>query len=150
MRRRTATRALASAVVAACALAAGCTARLGDLSGARSVTEWVPSSGPADRFVDVPAEFVLRNRSLGSVRVGSVRLPISTVVETDPRLPATIAPGHELRVRVTGRFRPSDGNRVRTVLLENAGDAPLELTLDGRVKPMPPSDAAAPKPVSPG
>ena len=135
-----------------CALAvaclAGCTAHLSDLDGQRTVTEWIPAEA-GDRVAELPAEFVLRNRSLGSVRVESLRVPISTVVETDPRLPATIPPGSELRVRVTGKFRPAEGNRVRTVLLETAGDAPLELSLDGRLRPMPPADSAAPQPIAP-
>lgn len=136
-----------------CALAAalalsGCAAHLADLAGPRSVTAWIPAE-PGDRAAELPAEFVLRNRSLGSVRVESVRLPISTVVETEPRLPATVAPGGELRVRVTGRFRPAEGNRIRVIRLETAGDAPLELAIDGRVRPVPPADAAAPQPIAP-
>lgn len=126
----------------------GCTARLADLDGARSVTAWIPAEA-GDRVAQLPAEFVLRNRSFGSVRVESLRVPISTVVETDPRLPATVPPGGQLRVRVTGTFRPAEGNRVRTVLLETAGDAPLELSLDGRLRPVPPADAAAPQPIAP-
>jgi hypothetical protein len=132
----------------AVACLAGCSARLSDLDGPRSVTAWIPAEA-GDRAAELPAEFVLRNRSLGSVRVESLRVPISTVVETDPRLPATIPPGRELRVRVTGKFRPAEGNRVRTVLLETAGDAPLELSLDGRVRPMPPADSATPQPIAP-
>ena len=62
-------------------LGAGCTARLADLSGPRSVTEWIPPAG-ADGMSEVPATFVLRNPTLGTVRVESIRLPISTEVRT--------------------------------------------------------------------
>ncbi|MFM8639019.1 MAG: hypothetical protein ACKOEL_00050 [Planctomycetota bacterium] len=115
-------------------LGAGCTARLADLSGPRTVTEWIPAAGP-DGMSEVPATFVLRNSTLGTVRVESLRLPISTEVRTDPPLPASIGPGGTLRLVVTGRFWPADGAAVRAVRLETAGDVPLELTIDGRVKP---------------
>jgi hypothetical protein len=67
--------------------------------------------------------------------VESLRLPISTEVRTDPPLPASIGPGGTLRLVVTGRFWPADGAAVRAVRLETAGDVPLELTIDGRLKP---------------
>lgn len=128
-------------------LGAGCTARLADLSGPRSVTEWIPPAG-ADGMSEVPATFVLRNPTLGTVRVESIRLPISTEVRTDPPLPASIGPGGSLRLAVTGRFWPAEGGAVRAVLLEAAGDVPLELALDGRVRPEAPSDASAPQPIA--
>lgn len=128
-------------------LGAGCTVRLADLSGPRSVTEWIPAAG-ADGMSEVPATFVLRNPTLGTVRVESIRLPISTEVRTDPPLPASIGPGGTLRLAVTGRFWPAEGGAVRAVRLETAGDVPLELALDGRVRPVAPSDAAAPQPIA--
>ena len=136
------------AIVALAVLAAGCAGRLADLEGSRSVTEWIPAAATG-ASAEVPVTFVLRNRSLGGVRVESVRVPISTVVECEPRLPATVPAGGELRVMVTGRFWPAEGNRARAVQLECAGQPPLELTIDGRVRPVAPSDAAPPQAISP-
>lgn len=136
------------AVAASAVLAAGCAGRLADLDGPRSATEWIPAAAPG-ASAEVPVTFVLRNRSLGGIRVESVRLPISTVVETEPRLPATVPAGGELRVTVLGRFWPAEGNRVRTVQLECAGQPPVELAIDGRVRPVAPSDAALPQAIAP-
>ena len=143
-------RAAATACVLAC-MAGGCAGRLVDLQGPRGVTEWIAGeAGPGERTVDVPATFVLRNKGLGAVRVESVRAPVSTEVRTVPPLPATIGGGRTLEVAVVARLRQSDGDAIRVVKLETAGQPPLELTVDGRFKPAAPTDAKDPEPVSAG
>lgn len=140
-----------AAAAAACAFAlgsAGCAGRLADLDGTRRITAWIsPDGGPGEAVAEVTGTFSLRNRSPGTVRVESVRLPVSTEVVTDPPLPASIPGGRTLQVKATCRFRAADGDAVRTLFLETAGQRPLELAVDGRIKPVPPSDAAAPAPV---
>jgi hypothetical protein len=150
--RPVAARAAAFAAAACQLLAAGCAGRLADLAGPRGVTEWVtPEAVGGDAVAEVPAAFVLRNSSLGAVRVESAAVPVSTEVRTDPPLPATVGAGKSLRVTVTARFRASDGDAVRRVRLETAGQPPLELSVEARIKPVPPSDSSGPAAVgSPG
>jgi hypothetical protein len=146
-RRMTSAAAWAAALLCAASLP-GCAGRLADLDGSRRITAWIsPDGGPGDAVAEVTGTFSLRNRSLGAVRVESVRMPVSTEVVTDPPLPASIAGGRTLQVKATCRFRAADGDAVRTLFLETAGQEPLELAVDGRIKPVPPSDAAAPAPV---
>lgn len=129
-------------------LAAGCTGRLADLAGPRSATQWVtPEAVGGDAVADVPASFVLRNASLGPVRVESAAVPVSTEVRTEPPLPATVGAGKSLRVSVTARFRAAEGDAVRRVRLETAGQPPLELSVEARIKPVPPSDSSGPSAV---
>ena len=91
----------AAALAGACVALAGCTARLADLEGPRGVTQWItPPPQGADDAVDVPATFVLRNRSLGTVRIESLRVPIGTEVTTEPALPASIGGGRSIAVTV--------------------------------------------------
>lgn len=142
-------RAFAALALAACA--GGCAGKLSDLEGPRGATEWVTAApGAGDGPIEVPAVFVLRNRGLGAVRVESLRVPISTEVSTDPPLPASIGGGKSITVAVVAKFRPSEGDAVRTVRLETAGDVPLELMVDGRFKPAAPADTAPPQPIAPG
>jgi len=130
-------------------VAGGCAGKLSDLEGPRGTTEWITAGpGPADGVVEVPATFVLRNRGLGAVRVESLRVPVSTEVSTEPPLPASIGGGKSLTVAVIAKFRASEGDAIRTVRLETAGDAPVELMIDGRFKPAAPADAAAPQPIA--
>ena len=137
-----------AAAVAACAALAGCTARLADLEGPRGVTQWItPPAGGRDDAVDVPATFVLRNRSMGTVRVESLRVPIGTEVATEPPLPASIGGGTSIAVTVLARFRPSEGDQVRSIKLETSGQPPLELMVDGRFQPAGPRDAGEPQPI---
>lgn len=138
----------ATAAAAVPLLAAGCAGRLADLAGPRSVTEWVtPEAVGGDAVAEVPASFVLRNSSFGPVRVESAAAPVSTEVRTEPPLPATVGAGRSLRVSVTARFRASEGDAVRRVRLEAAGQAPLELSVEARIKPVPPSDSSGPSAV---
>ena len=144
---------VARRLLAACSLAAcagGCAGKLSDLEGPRGVTEWItPGTGEAGAEVQVPAAFVLRNRTIGTVRVESVRVPISTEVTTEPPLPASVGPGKSLAIGVIAKFRAADGDAIRTVRLETAGQPPIELTVDGRFKPAAPADAAPPQPIAP-
>lgn len=129
--------------------ASGCAGKLSDLEGPRGTTEWITAeAGPADGVVEVPAMFVLRNRGLGSVRVESLRVPVSTEVSTDPALPASIGGGKSLTIAVIAKFRASEGDAIRTVRLETAGDAPVELMVDARFKPAAPADDSAPQPIA--
>jgi hypothetical protein len=129
--------------------AGGCAGKLSDLEGPRGTTEWITAGpGPADGVVEVPATFILRNRGLGAVRVESLRVPVSTEVSTDPALPASIGGGKSLTVAVIAKFRASEGDAIRTIRLESAGEAPVELMVDGRFKPAAPADDAAPQPIA--
>lgn len=86
--RATGAGAALAAAAGACVALGGCTARLADLEGPRGVTQWItPPAQGADDAVDVPATFVLRNPTLGTVRVESLRVPIGTEVTTEPALP---------------------------------------------------------------
>ncbi len=146
--RATGAGATLAAAAGACVALAGCAARLADLEGPRGVTQWItPSARGADDAVDVPATFVLRNRALGTVRVESLRVPIGTEVTTEPPLPASIGGGRSISVTVLARFRASEGDQVRSVMLETSGQPPLELTVDGRFQPAGPRDAGDPQPI---
>jgi hypothetical protein len=69
-------------------------------------------------------------------------------VSTDPALPASIGGGKSLTVAVIAKFRASEGDAIRTIRLESAGEAPVELMVDGRFKPAAPADDAAPQPIA--
>lgn len=116
------------------------------LQGDRDTTSWIQETSPDP--VRVPAVFTLRNPTLGSVRVESVRVPIGTEVTTQPPLPAAIGPGGRLIVAVVARFRAAEGDGVRRVLLQAAGQPDLALAVEVRFPPSPPADSAAPQPVS--
>lgn len=143
-------RAVAAAALLLATALPGCTTPMDRLQGDRGLVSWL--SAPASRadMVRVPAVFMLRNPTLGSVSIESVRVPIGTEVNTEPPLPARIAPGGTLLVTVVAAFRPEEGDRVRRVLLQSAGQPDLVLTVDGRFQPAPPVDAAPPQPVSAG
>jgi hypothetical protein len=144
--RSRATAVATAALAGACVALVGCTARLADLEGPRGVTQWItPPPQGADDAVDVPATFVLRNRSLGTVRIESLRVPIGTEVTTEPALPASIGGGRSIAVTVLARFRASEGDQVRSVKLETTGQPPLELMVDGRFQPAGPRDAGEPQ-----
>lgn len=137
-----------AAAAGACVALSGCSARLADLEGPRGVTQWItPPAQGTDDAVDVPATFVLRNRAFGSVRVESLRVPIGTEVVTEPPLPADVGGGRSIVVTVLARFRASEGDQVRSVKLETAGQPPLELMVDGRFQPAGPRDAGEPQPI---
>lgn len=112
----------------ACAAAlAGCTAKLGDLQGPRSAT--VVLAGTEGPVQELPVTFALRNGSWAPILVESARVPISTVIATEPALPATIKPGGVLSVTVTSKLRPDGPLKERTILLETKGVEPLRLTV---------------------
>lgn len=145
---------LTPAYVAAASLLAalavpGCATPMEGLRGDRGLTSWISAPASRPEAVRVPAVFTLRNPTLGSVRIESVRVPIGTEVTTEPPLPARVAPGGTLLVTVVATFRPEEGDRVRRVQLQCAGQPDLVLTVDGRFQPAPPVDSSAPQPVSP-
>lgn len=136
------------AAIAIVALGAGgCTSRMAQLEGARGHTEWI--SGGDGGTAEVPSVFVLRNRTLGWVKVESMRTEAGTECGTVPPLPASIAPGKQMEVAVIARFPRASGDAVRTVTLESKGDEPLVLRVDGRFQPAAPVDAKPPQPIAP-
>lgn len=116
----------------------GCTGALKDLDGTHLAVVQVqaatpPASTPPGTVVEYPTIFNLRNSSWGNVRVESVRVPISTVVETTPELPATIKPGGTLVVKVISKIRQGVPMAKRTIALETKGQEPLKLVVQPEV-----------------
>lgn len=116
------------------ATAVGCTATLGDLQGDRTAT--VRLASPVQ---ECPATFELRNKSWAPILVESARVPIGTVITTEPPLPTTVKPGGTLLVTVVAKLRARAGAGAgaraaseaasQTYLLETRGAAPLALTV---------------------
>lgn len=136
----------AIAVPAVACACAGCATPMDRLQGDRDLTTLI--SGAAPDPARVPGIFTLRNPTLGSVRVESVRVPIGTEVTTEPALPASIGPGGILVVAVTASFRAAEGDGVRRIQLQSAGQPDVVLAVRGRFEPRPPADASPPEPVS--
>jgi hypothetical protein len=107
---------------------------LKDLDGPHVLAVQVQTAAPSapaapGSVVEYPATFNLRNGSWGNVRVESLRVPISTVVETTPELPATIKPGGTLQVKVISKIRPGVPMAKRVISLETKGQEPLQLVV---------------------
>jgi hypothetical protein len=122
----------ACVAVACASLLAACASPMSALAGERAVGvnfTGAPAGGGAAEPVRVPAVFTLHNKTWGGIRIESVRAPVGTEVSTIPPLPATIPGGGRLEVAVIASFRPGGAGGVRRILLECAGQPPLELTV---------------------
>jgi hypothetical protein len=117
---------------------------MASLEGERSVgIAFTPVQG-AQAPVEVPAVFTLRNGTWGGIRIESVRAPVGTEVSTIPPLPATIKGGSTIEVAVITHFRPGTAGGSRRILLECAGQPPLELRVASTTeRPAPATDLPA-------
>lgn len=134
----------ACTAIACGALLAACSSPMAAFEGERAVGADFRPGSDASAPVEVPAVFTLRNPTWGDIRVESVRAPVGTEVRTVPPLPATVKGGGRIEVAVIARFRPGGTGGTRRILLECAGQPPLELVVaSGTERPAPPVDLPA-------